>query len=100
MQNEHSTDNAAAAKAALRRLFEQAFLEHPKAAGETYWQHFAFTISMATRLGLCSMALIIHGIFPFLFVHTTSNKMKKANAILRARADKTMEAMQDSNWII
>ncbi len=84
----------------FKALLDQVFLEHPRQAGETYWQHFKFTISMSCRLGLCCAALLVHGLVPSLFVHTTSNKMKKANAILRARADKTMEAAQDSNWII
>ncbi len=88
-------------QAALKSLLDQVFFEHPRQAGETYWEHFKFTISMSCRLGLCCAALLVHGLVPSLFVHTTSNKMKKANAILRARADKTMEAAaQDSNWII
>ena len=84
----------------FKALLDQVFLEHPRQAGETYWQHFKFTISMSCRLGFCCVALLIHGLVPSLCVHTTSNKLKKANAILRARADKTMEATQDSNWII
>jgi len=59
-----------------------------------------FTVGMAGRLGSCALALLVHGTFPFLFVHTTSKKMNRANAILRERADKTMQAAQDSNWII
>ena len=83
----------------LRALFAKAFIEHPRAAGESYWQHLLFTLGMAGRLGLCSLALIAHGLFPFTFVHTTSNKMKAVNSILRARADKTMEVVPD-NWTI
>ena len=96
MQNDTGTKQSP-----FKALLDVVFLEHPRQAGETYWQHFKFTIDMSCRLGLCCAALLVHGLVPSLFVHTTSNKMKKANAILRARADKTMEAAaQDSNWII
>ena len=49
-----------------------AFTAHPRLAGETYWQHFRFTIGMAGRLGLISVLLILHRLLPFPLTHAAS----------------------------
>lgn len=65
-----------------------AFTDHPSQTGESYLAHLWFTVGMSYRLLLCSFAILIHGIFPFLFKVTTSSHMKRINDILAARADK------------
>jgi len=75
--------------AALGRRVREAFTRHPADAGETYWQHLLFTLCMAGRLLLTSAILIIHGLFPFLFCHTASGKMKHCQAVMAERARKT-----------
>lgn len=62
------------------------FLEHPRATGETYPQHLKFTVVMSSRFLLCWAALLIHGVFPFLFTKTVSNQMEKIYAIMKKRA--------------
>jgi hypothetical protein len=66
-----------------------AFTEHPRLAGETYWQHFAFTIGMAWRLGVICMFLVIHGLLPFTFTHAASSRLQKCQRILNDRAART-----------
>ena len=52
------------------------FTQHPYEAGETYWQHLRRAFFTVLLLGLVQCALIIHALFPFLLVHTASNKLK------------------------
>lgn len=64
---------------------QKVFTEHPQAGGETYWEHLLFTLKITTRLMFSSVALLIHGIFPFLFTRTTSIQVEKIWAIMRSR---------------
>ncbi len=66
-----------------------AFTEHPRQAGESYWQHLLFTMGMASRLGACCFLLIIHGILPFTLTHAASDRMKKCQRILADRSART-----------
>lgn len=66
-----------------------AFTDHPREAGESYWQHLCFTVGMAGRLFACCFLLIIHGILPFTLTHAASAKMKKCQHILAERAART-----------
>lgn len=76
---------------AFTRL-HHAFTSHPRAAGESYWQHLAFTLSMTGRLVLCALALLVHGIFPFLLTHAASNRMKRCQNVLEDRACRTRQS--------
>lgn len=73
----------------VEKGFLCAFTNHPRLANESYFQHLCFTVGMASRLMFCSIALIIHGLFPFLCEHTASDKLASCNKILDARAQKT-----------
>ncbi len=64
---------------------ERAFTDHPKEAGETYLEHLWFTLKMTARLGYGSLALLFHGIFPFLFTRTASAQVEKIWLIMRSR---------------
>jgi len=66
-----------------------AFCDHPRQAGETYFEHLMFTLGMATRLFFSAVCLLIHGVFPFLCVHTASKSIRGCHAILDERALKT-----------
>lgn len=68
-----------------RQFLHRAFLSHPKEAGETYLQHFWFTVKLATWLMGCGLALLLHGLFPFLFTRTTSNQIARIYAIMLKR---------------
>lgn len=66
----------------------RAFTEHPAAAGESYWQHLWFTLSMGARLMFAGFVILLHGLFPFMLTYTGSNQLKKCNKILSERAVK------------
>lgn len=65
------------------------FCDHPAQAGETYTQHLLFTLGMAGKLIGSGLALLIHGILPFTFVHTASKAIRESHVILDERAVKT-----------
>jgi hypothetical protein len=73
----------------LLKLAYAAFTDHPRQAGETYWQHMCFTVGMAVRLWVCSFLLLLHGILPFTLTHAASNRMKTCQKILAERAART-----------
>ncbi len=52
------------------------FLQHPKEVGETYTQHLRRALLAVLVLATAQAALVVHAFFPFLFVHTASNKLK------------------------
>jgi hypothetical protein len=63
------------------------FTRHPREAGESYGEHLRFTLMMTGRLLKCAIALPLHGLFPFLFVTTASDEMKRIQVILKSRAE-------------
>lgn len=66
-----------------------AFTEHPREAGESYWQHFMFTVGMASRLFVVCILLLGHGILPFTLTHAASSRLQKCQRILTDRAQRT-----------
>lgn len=73
----------------LLSRIKSAFIDHPQQAGETYFQHFLFTVKMSCRLLLCGIALLVHGLFPFLFVDTASKQLSDCHSVLDERAART-----------
>jgi hypothetical protein len=54
-----------------------AFTSHPAEVGESYLSHLWFTVKTACVLLGCALALVIHGLFPFLFVRTASSTIER-----------------------
>lgn len=80
---------------ALLRLFT----EHPRAAGETYMQHFVFTAKLGARLFYSSMALWLHGIFPFVCTRTASKQIEYMYGIMKSRLPQNgPEPSTDNGW--
>lgn len=52
------------------------FLSHPKEDKMTYIQHFLNTFFLGTYLGFNSVKIIIHSIFPFLFINCDNDCIK------------------------
>ena len=61
------------------------FSEHPNSVGKTYWQHFRFAAWLSCRFICIGIACIIHAIFPFMFTHDISSKIKDINDDLQGR---------------
>jgi len=60
----------------LRTGVEKAFTEHPETTGETYFQHLRYTVKMAGRFLYSGIVIVVHGVFPFLYVRTASNQIE------------------------
>lgn len=73
----------------LRDGVNKAFTEHPNEAGETYPEHLWFTITISARFFYIAVAILIHGIFPFLLPRTGSTNIEKANRIIKERASRS-----------
>lgn len=79
----------------LAQQLHKIFTEHPAATGETYLEHLWFTVSMSTRFVIVSAILLTHGILPFTFTRTASNRIEKIYAIMKDRALKTRGDLAD-----
>ena len=64
---------------------KKLFTEHPASVDETYLQHMWFAVKYAIQLGLCTMAAIVHCIFPFLFTDYCSKKIAYLNSWVKKR---------------
>jgi hypothetical protein len=49
-----------------------AFTQHPRSVGESYWQHMGVALSFAGAMLLGAAASLVHGVFPFLCTRTGS----------------------------
>jgi hypothetical protein len=59
------------------KAFKNLFTAHPESINETYFRHLCFASLSGLRLIFAGIACIIHSIFPFLFINTASNVVKK-----------------------
>ncbi len=67
------------------------FKEHPNSVGETYLQHLLKAFSFGIKLMLMSLQAFIHGIFPWCFEHSVSDKIRNLNDVLQQRKDNFSE---------
>lgn len=51
------------------------FTDHPASTNETYWQHLWFTTKVSLQLIKISLAILTHGLMPFLFTNYARDKM-------------------------
>ena len=63
------------------------FNNHPNSVGETYLQHLFKAFNFGYKLTVMSIQAFIHGIFPWCFEHTVSDKIKKLNDVLQKRKE-------------
>jgi len=63
------------------------FTRHPTEVGEVYGEHLVHAGSVGFRLIGAGLACIVHGIFPFLFVNTGSNVIKRLHGGITKRVD-------------
>ena len=77
---------------------ERAFCEHPRATGETYWQHLWFTTTMAARFMFTMAVLLIHGLFPFLLTRTASTQIEAVYRIMKKRIPKNRRDVIDLDY--
>ena len=77
------------------------FLDHPKSVNETYAKHFFQALMISFTLIKLSLTALIHAIFPFLFIETTSINIEKLNnkTSKRRKKNKISKSIQDSRFI-
>jgi hypothetical protein len=56
-----------------------AFTEHPRSVGESYWQHMGVALSFAGSLLVGAAASLVHAVFPFLCTKTGSSIVVRLN---------------------
>jgi hypothetical protein len=62
-----------------------SFTRHPRAVGETYWQHLRFAAGTGAAMVAGGGACIIHGLIPFLFTTTGSSTIRTLAARIEHR---------------
>ncbi len=71
------------------------FNRHLNQTGENYFEHFLFAFATAMWIGMVSLFLVCHAIFPFVFTLTASSNIKKINEVLQKRLDVLMKRRQE-----
>jgi len=69
-----------------------AFTEHPTTIGETYLEHLSRAGSLGLRMVGAGIACVLHGLFPFLFVTTGSDAIKRLHAEMSERRERTLRS--------
>ena len=69
-------------------MADNPFTQHPKDLGESYAAHFLNASAFGLRMLAGGTAVLIHAIFPFLFVRTGSRTMDKLHRRMTGRSDR------------
>ncbi len=64
------------------------FTRHLRETGEGYFEHLFFTLQTACVLILGGLTILIHGLFPFVFVKTTGGLIERLYQRLMTRRAK------------
>ena len=48
------------------------FTKHPRAVGETYFEHLLMALGFAGRMAVATVVCLVHAILPFMFEKTGS----------------------------
>jgi hypothetical protein len=62
------------------------FTQHPKEVGESYIAHLVNASAFGLRMLAGGVAVLVHAIFPFLFVQTGSRTMDKLHRRMTGRS--------------
>jgi hypothetical protein len=62
------------------------FTRHPKEVGESYAAHLGSASAFGLRMVAGGIAVLIHAVFPFLFVQTGSRTMDKLHRRMTGRS--------------
>lgn len=66
-------------------MLSKLFLNHPRAVGETYAQHFVFAARFAAKLLAASFAAAVHAVVPRFFEKTASRMIQEMCDELKSR---------------
>lgn len=62
-----------------------SFLDHPHDGGETYLAHLYRAVKTSALMIVGGCACLLHGLFPFLFVTTSTDTIQRLTEIYAAR---------------
>jgi hypothetical protein len=66
------------------RMVDKVFLEHPRALGETYWQHQRRALQFGTSMISGGLACLLHALIPAIFVRTASTTIARLHEQMHA----------------
>jgi len=72
----------------MRTIF-RLFKAHPASVGESYFQHMGSSLSFGASMLLASVAALVHGLLPFLFVATGSNTVSRLHERMITHRNRT-----------
>jgi len=75
-------------------MLNKLFTQHPETVGETYIGHMGQAFSFGFEMLFCGLACLLHGFFPFLFVKTGSNAIKRLNDRMVLNRDRRKPAIK------
>ena len=61
-------------------------MKHLEEAQMNYTMHLSFAWALALKLFLLSLTALVHGIFPFILVHSVSDKIKSMAEVFQQEA--------------
>ena len=64
------------------------FTRHPKEVGESYGHHLMNASAFGFRMLAGGLAVLVHSVFPFMFVNTGSRTMDKLHRRMTGRVEK------------
>lgn len=69
----------------MASLIDRYFLEHPRSAGQGYFQHLCFAWRFGSTLFGAACAAFLHGLLPNLHTSTASRTVGRLHAKMEAR---------------
>ena len=69
----------------VSRVIDRYFLEHPRGAGQRYFEHLRFAWRFGATMFGGACAAFIHGVLPTVHETTASKTVKSLHALLQAR---------------
>ena len=76
---------------------KRRFTDHPASVGETYGEHLAVASGLGFRLVLAGLACMVHGLLPWLFLHTASDAVRDLHQRFSGRSP--AQALPARPWL-
>ena len=69
----------------MRALIDSLFLEHPRTAGQRYFEHMRFAHRFGGRMLVGALAAFVHGVFPRICQTAASDVVRALHARVEHR---------------
>lgn len=69
-------------------MADNLFTRHPNEIGESYSEHLGTAAGFGATMLIGGLCVMIHAVFPFLFVNTGSRTMDKLHRKMTKRVDR------------